>query len=108
MFRQVATQSPVEILIQKNTHLRGRERVFPRFFKESDYLLAFYAWESLEKLLDRIARFQMIEKALHRNARPDKNRLTTQNFGILRYDAAHDDQNIASDRSSQNRSFLCR
>ncbi len=50
--------------------------MFPRFFEESDYLFAFYAWESLEKLLDRIARFQMIEKTLHRNARPRKDEFT--------------------------------
>jgi len=32
-----------------------------RFFQESDHLLALYAWESLEKLLDRIASLQMIK-----------------------------------------------
>jgi hypothetical protein len=36
--------------------------VFSRFFEENDDLFALYAGESLEKLLDRIARFQMIEK----------------------------------------------
>jgi len=45
-------------------------------FEESDYLFVFYAWESLEKLLDRIARFQMIEKTLHWDASSGKNRLS--------------------------------
>jgi hypothetical protein len=78
--------------------------VLPRFFKESDDLRALYAGKSLEKLLDRIARFQMIEKTLHWDASSGKNRLSAKNFRILRYDAAHDDQNTALASSSQNRS----
>ena len=66
-----------------------------RLFKESDDLRALYAGESLEKLLDRIARFQMIEKTLHRDASSGKNGLTAKNFRILRYDAVRDDQNTA-------------
>ncbi len=69
--------------------------MFPRFFEESDYLFAFYAWESLEKLLDRIARFQMIEKTLHRNASSSENRLPAKDFRMLRYDATHDKKNMA-------------
>ena len=49
----------------------------------------------LEKLLDRIARFQVMEKALHRDASSGKNRLAPKNFGVLRYDAAHNTQNTA-------------
>ena len=44
---------------------------------------------------DRIARFQVIEKTLHRDASSGKNRLAAKNFRVLRYDAAHDDQNAA-------------
>jgi len=69
--------------------------MLPRFFKESDNLRALHAGKSLEKLLDRIARFQMIEKTLHRDASSGKNRLSAKNFRILRYDTAHDDQNTA-------------
>jgi hypothetical protein len=76
-------------------HLGRGECVLPRFFKESDDLFALYAGKSLEKLLDRIACFQMIEKTLHRDASSGKNRLSAKNFRILRYDAAHDDQNTA-------------
>ena len=61
--------------------------------EQRDHLLAPYAGKSLEKLLDRIARFQMIEKTLHRDASSGKNGLTAKNFRILRYDAARDDQN---------------
>ena len=50
--------------------------MLPRFFKESDDLRALYAGKSLEKLLDRIARFQMIEKTLHWDPSSDKNRLS--------------------------------
>jgi hypothetical protein len=74
-----------------------------RFFQESDHLLARYAGESLEELLDRVARFQMIEQTLHRHACPSKNRLTTKNLRVLRYDAAHTEQNTAWPYSPQNR-----
>jgi hypothetical protein len=52
MFRQISTQSPVEILVQMNAYLARRDSVRARFFEECDHLLAFYAGESLEKLLD--------------------------------------------------------
>jgi hypothetical protein len=50
--------------------------VRPRFFKQSDHLRSLYAGKSLEKLLDRISRFQMIEKTLHWDASSGKNRLS--------------------------------
>ncbi len=66
-----------------------------RFFQESDHLLALYAWEALEKVLDGIARFQVIEQTLHGDAGPSKNRLAAKNFRVLRYDTAHAVQNTA-------------
>jgi hypothetical protein len=66
-----------------------------RFFQESDHLLALYAGESLEELLDRIASLQMIEQTLYWNAGPSEDRLAAKNFRILRYNAAHADQNTA-------------
>jgi hypothetical protein len=76
-------------------HLGLGECVLPCFFKESDDLFALYAGKSLEKLLDRIARFQMIEKTLHRDASSGKDRLSAKNFRVLRYDATHDDEDTA-------------
>jgi len=73
-----------------------------RFFQESDHLLALYAGESLEELLDRIARFQMIKQTFHRHASTSENRLA-KNFRILRYNAAHARQNTAWFWSLQNR-----
>ena len=95
MCSQIAPQSPVEIFVQKKTHLGRGESVLSRFFQESDDLLALYAREPLQKLLDRIARFQVIEKTLHRDASSGKNRIAAKNFGVLRYDAAHNTQNTA-------------
>ncbi len=74
-----------------------------RFFQESDHLLALYAWESLEELLDRVATFQMVEQTLHRHTSATKDRLATENFRILRYNAAHARQNTAWLYSPQNR-----
>src|SRR5437773_10780493 len=102
MFQQIATQSPVEILVQKKAHLGRRECMLSRFFQESDHLLARYAGESLEELLDRITRLQMIEQTLHRHASISENRLAAKNFRILRYNAAHTEQNTAWPYSPQN------
>jgi hypothetical protein len=74
-----------------------------RFFQESDHLLALYAGESLEELLNRITSLQMIEQTLHRHASTSENRLAAKNFRILRYDAAHAEQNTAWPYSPQNR-----
>src|SRR5216117_2990379 len=103
MLWQIVTQSPVEIFVQKKAHLGRRECMLSRFFQESDHLLALYAGESLEKLLDRITSLQMIEQTLHRHASTSENRLTAENFRILGYDAAHADQNTAGPYSLQNR-----
>ncbi len=69
--------------------------MFSRFFQQSDHLLALYAGESLEELLDRITSLQMIKQTFHRHARPSENRLTAQNLRVLRHDAAHAEQNTA-------------
>jgi hypothetical protein len=69
--------------------------VLSRFFQESDDLLALYTREPLQELLDRIARFQVIEKTLHGDASSGKNRLPAKNFRVLGYDAAHGNQNTA-------------
>jgi hypothetical protein len=74
-----------------------------RFFQESDHLLALYAGESLEELLNRITSLQMIEQTLHRHASTSENRFAAKNFRILRYNAAHARQNTAWFWSPQNR-----
>ena len=58
-----------------------------------------YTGESLEELLDGIARRQMIEKTLYRDARPRKNRFATEDLRILRNNAAHE-QNYALETQS--------
>ena len=95
MCGQIAPQTPVEIFVQKKTHLDRGESVLSRCFQESNDLFALYAGESLEKFLDRIPRFQVIKQTLHRDASSGKNRFPTKNLRVLRYDAAHDDQNTA-------------
>ncbi len=89
---QIAIQSPVQIFVQKKTHLGGGECVLPRFFQQSDDLLALHARKTLQELFDRIARLQVIKKTLHRHTRPDKNRLTAEDFRILRYHLAHNSE----------------
>jgi hypothetical protein len=64
--------------------------VLASFFQQRDDLFALHAWKPLEKLLDRIARLQVVEKTFYRNTGPNKNRLATENIRILRYDFAHE------------------
>ena len=64
-------------------------------FEQCNHLFAAYAWESFEKLVYRIACLQVIEKTLYRDASSGKNRIAAKNFGVLRYDAAHNTQNTA-------------
>ena len=52
---QVATQSPVEILIQEQTHSGGGERVLACFSQQRNDLFVLYAGKAFQKLLDRIA-----------------------------------------------------
>src|SRR5687768_7800623 len=58
---QVATQPPVEILIEENPHLKLAENVRSRLLEHSKYLFAFHAGEPLEKFIDGVARRQVIE-----------------------------------------------
>ena len=61
-----------------------------RFFQQRDDLLALYAWESLEKILNRVSRLQMIEQTSHRHPSTDKDRIAAKHVGILGDNAAHE------------------
>ena len=69
------------------------------FFQQRDYLFPLYTGESFEELLDGIARLQMIEQTLYRDARPGENGFATEDFRILRNNAAHE-QNYALETQS--------
>jgi hypothetical protein len=85
---QVATQA-VEILIQEQTHSGRGERVLACFSQQRNDLFALYAGKASQKVLDRIAGFQMMEKTFHGYARPNENGLAAENGWILRHDLAH-------------------
>ena len=57
--------------------------------EQGNDLLAFYARETFEKLLDRIARLQVIEQTLCRHSRSGKDQLPAKNIRMLSHDAAH-------------------
>ena len=88
MSRQV-TQSPVKIFVQEDSHSARREHKCLGVLEQGDDLLAFYAREAFEKLLDRIARLQVIEQTLRRHSRSGKDRLAAKNIRMLSNDAAH-------------------
>src|ERR1700730_555537 len=51
--------------------------------QQSDDLFALHAREALQKLLDRIARLQVIEPTLHRHTRLDKNQLAAEGLRVF-------------------------
>ncbi len=55
-------------------------------FEESDDVLPFHSGEPLEKLVNRIARFQVIKQRLHRYACPGKTRRTAHDLQVSRND----------------------
>jgi len=63
--------------------------MLPRFFEQSNDLFTLHARKALQEFLDRVAGLDVIEKALHWDTRPDKDRLPAENVRILRYDLAH-------------------
>ena len=68
--------------------MRG-EHVRSGLLEKRNNLLALHARKTLQKLLDRISRFQVIEEALRRHSRARKYRLTTEDFRILCDHGAH-------------------
>ena len=83
---QLASQSPIQILVQEDPYLSRRAGVLPRFLEHGDHLLAPHARKSFEKLLNRIPSLQMIEEALHWHTRSRKHRLATENLRIMTHD----------------------
>ena len=90
MRRQVTAQPPIQIFIQKQPHLTCGDRLLSCFFQQRDNLFALHTGKSLKEILDGIARLQMIEQTFYRDTRPSKNRFATEDFRILRHDAAHE------------------
>jgi hypothetical protein len=87
---QITAQSPIQIFIQEQPHLTRGDRVLSCFFQQRDDLCPLHTGKSFEELLDGIARLQMIEQTLYGHARPGKNRFASEDFRILRHDAAHE------------------
>ena len=80
---------PVKVFVQQDSHSTRREHVCLGVLEQRDDLLALHARETFKKLLDRIARLQVIEQTLRRYAGPGKDRLAAKNIRMLSNDAAH-------------------
>jgi hypothetical protein len=65
------------------------EGVSPGLFEQGEDLIPLHAGKALKEIFDGIARFQVIEEALHRYAGSPEDRLSTENRWILRHDRAH-------------------
>ena len=85
---QITPQTPVEVFVQQDTH-QCAARTCALDSSRNAMTCSRFTLETLEKLLDRISRFQVIEQALRRHTRARKHRLATEHLRILRDDAAH-------------------
>jgi hypothetical protein len=65
----------------QSSHRPGKDAIF-RLFKKRNHLLARYRRESLEKVIDRIAAFQVINQVLNRNTRPGETWCAAHNLWI--------------------------
>ena len=73
MSGQITTQPPVEILVQQDAHLEHCERVLTCFLQQRDHLFTADTRKSLQEVVDRVTRFEMIEQTLHGLSCPGKN-----------------------------------
>ena len=60
------------------------QSMFARLLQKRNHLFPTNARESLQKILDRIPRLQMVKKTFHRHTRASENQRPTQNLRILR------------------------
>src|SRR5206468_3294419 len=72
MPRQITAQSPIQIFIQEQPHSTSGDGVLSCFLQQRDYLFPLHTRKSFEKLLDGIARLQMIEQTLYWDTRAGK------------------------------------
>ena len=69
-------------------------------FQQGNHLLALDAGEAIEKILNGIACFDMIEKTLYGNPRSNEHRLATKNFRVSHDHFAHG-SSLATERVSR-------
>src|ERR1041384_8435445 len=79
---QIAVESPVQIFIQQDSHSSRLQKFLAGLLQHGDDLVALHAGEAFEEIVNRIAGLQMIEEALHRNARAGKHRRAAEDFRI--------------------------
>src|SRR5258706_917540 len=58
------------------------DQVLFRLLERRDRQLPRNGWEVVEKLLQRVAAFQVVDQGLHRDSRADEYWRTTQNLGV--------------------------
>ena len=90
MSDQLPLQPPVEVFIQQDAHLWHRKRMLAGFLQKRDDLLPTNARKSLEKLLNRVPRFEVIKQGFHWHARARKDEFPTEDARISGDDSAHE------------------
>jgi hypothetical protein len=75
-------EASIDALIEKDFHLRSlRDDLFHCLIEKSDNLFARNRRESVEKIVNRLAPLQVVDKRLHGNSRPGKYRRATKDIG---------------------------
>jgi hypothetical protein len=75
----------VQTFVKKNFQVRksgSSQKRLARSFEQGDNLLAPDTGKSLDKVVDGLPRFEMIEQTLHRHACTNENWRASQNLGI--------------------------
>lgn len=78
MALDISREAPIDAFIEENLHLRSLcDDLFHGLVKERNHLLPSDGGEALEKVIDRLAPFEVIDERLHRNSSPGEHRSAT-------------------------------
>jgi hypothetical protein len=73
MALDMSREAPIDAFIEENLHLRSLcDDLFHGFVKKRDHLLSRDGGEALEKIIDRLPPFEIVDERLHRNSGPSE------------------------------------
>jgi hypothetical protein len=77
----ISCDAPIDAFIEENLHLRSLcDDLFHGLVKERNHLLSRNGGEALEKIINRLPPFEIIDERLHRNPGPSEHWSSTQRF----------------------------
>ena len=82
MSGEMAPQRLVDAPIQQDTHLAAGEQRLPCFFQSMQGHLPADSWKTLQKALQAMSGFEVVEEGAHQDSRTSKGGLARHNPGI--------------------------